>query len=171
MTQLELITNRRSVRHYSDMKVEREKLDYIMECARLAPSAVNFQPWHFYIIESDESKALIHKCYKRQWFSSPNIPIYIIACIDRSESWKRDYDGKDHGDIDIAIAVEHICLAATEMELATCWVCHFEPTLCKELLNLPENFEPAVIIPLGYPGIDKGNRTTRKDYNEIVTII
>ena len=171
MSLLELVKKRKSVRHFSEMKVEPEKLDYIMECARLAPSAVNFQPWYFYIIKSDESKSLLQKCYPRKWFSSTNVSVYILACIDTNVSWKRSYDRKDHGDIDIAIAVEHICLAATEMGLGSCWVCDFDPAMCKELFNLPDHLEPAVIIPLGYPTSEEKNRTPRRSICEINEVI
>lgn len=171
MTLLELVKKRKSVRHFLDKKIDPETLNYIIECARLAPSAVNFQPWHFYIIESEESKSLIHKCYPRRWFSSPTIPVYILACIDKNASWKRDHDEKDHGDIDIAIAVEHICLAAAEVGLGSCWVCHFDPAVCKELFDLPEHLEPAVIIPLGYPEEREGKRTDRRAQEEICKFI
>ena len=171
MSLLELVKKRKSVRHFLDMKVEKEKIDYIMECARHAPSAVNFQPCYYYIIESDESKALVQKCYGRRWFSSTNIPVYILACVDTNASWKRSYDQKDHGDIDVAIAVEHICLAAAEMDLGSCWVCDFDPVLCKELFSLPDNLEPAVIIPLGYPTNEEKSRTPRKLLSEISEVI
>ena len=171
MTLLELVKKRKSVRHFLDKKIEPEKLEYIMECARLAPSAVNFQPWHFYIVESEESKALIHTCYSRKWFSSPNIPTYIIACVDKNSSWKRTCDDQDYGNVDIAIAVEHIVLSAFEMELGACWVCDFDPALCKQLFNIPDNLEPAVIIPLGYPVLEEKTRTPRKSISEISEVI
>lgn len=171
MTLLELVKKRKSVRHFLDTKIEPEKLDYIMECARLAPSAVNFQPWHFYIIESDQAKSLIQKCYPRPWFNSPNIPVYILACIDKNVSWKRSYDEKDHGDIDIAIAVEHISLAAAELGIGSCWVCHFDPTQCRELFSLPDHLEPAVIIPLGYPSEKEVKSTDRRAIDEICEVI
>ena len=75
--------------------------------------------------------------------------MYVIASILHDEEWVRS-DGKHHGDIDIAIAVEHLCLAATEQGLATCWVCNFDAALCKQLFGLSANEEPAVLIPLGY---------------------
>ncbi len=167
MNIIEIIKSRRSVRSFLEKAVEKDKLEYILECAKHAPSAVNYQPWKFYIIQSEEAKEKVRKCYPRGWFKNENIPVYILACIDHSESWKRDYDMKDHGDIDIAIAFEHICLSATEMGLGTCWVCHFDPKLCSEIFDLPEHLEPAILTPLGYPDESKGvKRTDRKDINE-----
>lgn len=164
MNLLELVNNRYSCRDYEPRSVEKEKLDYIMECVRLAPSAVNKQPWKFRIVSSDEDLQKIRQCYHRDWFNSA--PMYIIASILHDEEWVRR-DGKRHGDIDIAIAVEHLCLAATEQGLATCWVCNFDAALCHELFSLPENEEAAVIIPLGYAA-DELRAKTRKEMSEIV---
>ena len=147
MNFLELVKNRYSCRAYKSLNVEKEKLDYILECVRLAPSAVNRQPWRFHIVCQEEEKAKLQQCYNREWFATA--PMYVIASVLHDEEWVRS-DGKHHGDIDIAIAVEHLCLAATELGLAACWVCNFDVELCKTLFNLPENEEPAVLIPLGY---------------------
>ena len=114
---LELVNARYSCRSYQPTSVEQEKLDYILECIRLAPSACNKQPWMFQIVCNEEVKAKIQQCYNRDWFKTA--PVYIIASLLHDEEWVRA-DGKHHGDIDIAIAVEHLCLAATEQGLATC---------------------------------------------------
>lgn len=161
---LELVKNRYSCRAYKALDVEKEKLDYMMECVRLAPSAVNKQPWRFRIIGSEEEKAKMQQCYNREWFRTA--PLYVIASVRHDEEWVRA-DGKYHGDIDVAIAVEHLCLAATEQGLATCWVCNFDAVLCKKLFALPEEEEPAVIIPIGYAA-DEPKEKTRKAINEIV---
>lgn len=164
MNLLELIKSRYSCRSYLPASVEPEKLDYIMECVRMAPSAVNKQPWRFRIISSEEDKAKLQRCYVRTWFTSA--PMYIIASIAHDEEWVRS-DGKAHGNIDIAIAVEHLCLAAAEQGLGTCWVCNFDALLCKELFNFANNEEPAVLIPIGYPA-DEPKPKMRKSITEIV---
>ena len=161
---LELVKSRYSCRAYKLLAVEKEKLDYIMECVRFAPSAVNKQPWRFHIIYNNEEKAKMQQCYNRDWFKSA--PMYIIASILHDEEWVRA-DGKHHGNIEIAIAVEHLCLAATEQGVATCWVCNFDAVLCKELFALPENEEPAVLIPIGYAA-DEPKLKNRKSIEEIV---
>ena len=161
---LELVKNRYSCRAYKALNVEKEELDYILECVRYAPSAVNKQPWRFRIITNEGDKAKLQQCYNRDWFKTA--PMYIIASVLHDEEWVRA-DGKHHGDIDIAIAVEHLCLAATEQGLATCWVCNFDAALCKESFALPENEEPAVIIPLGYAD-DQPREKNRKPIDEIV---
>ena len=168
MTFKELSDARFSVRSYTDEAVSKEQLNYILECARLAPSAVNFQPWHFYVVTKAEDKAKLHECYNRDWFKTA--PMYIICCIRHDKAWVRKYDQKEHGNIDIAIATEHICLAAAEQGLGTCWVCNFDAKLCHELFSLPENEEAAVLIPLGHlsPDVEQKEKN-RKAIEEIVT--
>jgi len=164
MKLLDLVKTRYSCRNYQPTNVEKEKLDYIMECVRFAPSAVNKQPWLFHIVSNEDDKVKLQQCYNRDWFKTA--PMYIIASILHDEEWVRS-DGKHHGNIDIAIAVEHLCLAATEQGLATCWVCNFDANLCKELFAIPENEEPAVIIPLGYAA-DEMKPKSRKTIDAIV---
>lgn len=164
MNFLELVKERYSCRAYQTLDVEKEKLDYVMECVRFAPSAVNKQPWRFHIVCKEADKARLQQCYNRDWFKTA--PMYIIASVLHDEEWVRS-DGKHHGDIDIAIAVEHLCLAATEQGLATCWVCNFNAEQCKEAFGLPENEEPAVVIPLGYAA-DEPKEKKRKAIDEIV---
>ena len=140
-------------------------MDYIMECVRLAPSAVNLQPWRFRIVTDQETIAKHQSCYKRDWLSTA--PCIIVACANHEESWHRRADNKDHADIDLAIAVEHICLAATEQGLATCWVCNFDAAKCREQLALPENLEPIALVPLGYAEDEMGEKK-RKSLEEIM---
>ena len=156
---LELVKNRYSCRAYQPRQVEQEKLDYIMECVRLAPSAVNRQPWRFRLVSSEEEKEKLQQCYNRDWFKTA--PMYIIASVLHDEEWVRA-DGKHHGNIDIAIAVEHLCLAATEQGLATCWVCNFDAALCRNLFSIDGEEEPAVLIPLGYAA-DEAKEKIRKE--------
>lgn len=160
---LKLVKDRYSCRLYQPVGVEQEILDYVMECVRFAPSAVNRQPWRFHIVDNGTDKTKLQQCYDRDWFKMA--PMYIIASILHDEEWVRA-DGKPHGNIDIAIAVEHLCLAATEQGLATCWVCNFDASRCKELFELPDNEEPAVIIPLGYAA-DEPKEKKRKTIEEI----
>ncbi len=170
MTFQQLAQKRYSVRSYSDQPVSDEQLNYVLECARIAPSAVNFQPWHFYIARTDEALEKVRQTYPRDWFATA--PIVIVGCIRHDQSWHRPTDQKDHGDIDIAIATEHICLAAAEQGLGTCWVCNFDASLCHQLLNLPAEEEAAVLIPIGHLATDAAPRpTTRKPMEEITTEI
>ena len=163
MNLLELVKARYSCRCYQSTSVEQDKLDYIMECVRFAPSAVNRQPWKFRIVRNEADKEKLQKCYNREWFQTA--PMYIICSILHDEEWIRS-DGKHHGDIDVAIAVEHLCLAATEQGLGICWVCNFDAELCKKSFGLGENEEAAVLIPIGYPADDPKEKK-RKDIEQI----
>lgn len=141
MNFLDLVKARYSVRSYRPQAVEREKVEYLLECARLAPSAVNFQPWRFFVVASDARREALRRCYHREWFAEA--PLCIAVCVDESVSWKRKSDGHDHADIDAAIAAEHICLAAAEQGLGSCWVCNFDVPLCREALELPATLRPS----------------------------
>ena len=162
---LELCEKRHSVRAFSEKRIEAEDLDYIMECVRLAPSAVNYQPWKFLRVKDCE-RDLIRQCYQNPWFAGAQD--YVIACCDHDVSWRRRQDGKDHGDVDLGIAVEHFCLAAAERGVATCWVCAFDAALCSKLFKLPENLEPVVFLQLGYAATDFVPRERkRKEVGEL----
>lgn len=167
---LELASRRYSCRKYDSRPVEPEKLELILEAGRIAPSAVNFQPWHFYVIQKSNDLSLLHQVYHREWLQSA--PCVIVICGDHNSAWKRKGDGKDHCDIDLSIATDHMTLQATELELATCWICNFDPDKISELLNLPEEMEPAVLLPVGYP-LDEVNPDRhgekRKPLSEIVS--
>ncbi len=165
---LDLVKARYSVRDYMDKAIEPEKMDYIMECVRLAPSAVNFQPWKFAIVTDKKTLAAVKTAYQREWIQ--NAPCVIVACSNHDESWHRKSDGKDHTDIDIAIAVEHLCLAATEQGLGTCWVCNFDVPVIRKVLNLPDNLEPAVLIPIGYTNKAEVAEKKRKATEEIMLL-
>lgn len=166
MNFLDLVKKRYSVRSYLPRAIEADKMNYIMECVRLAPSAVNFQPWHFSIVTDSEKLSKLKSAYAREWIES--VPCIIVACVDHREVWHRKADGKDHSDIDISIAVEHLCLAAAEQGLGTCWVCNFDVPRCREVMNLPENWEPVVLIPIGYATEDDIPEKRRKTLDEIV---
>lgn len=149
MTFLDICQQRCSVRSYTSEPVSNEDLDYLLEAARLAPSAVNFQPWVFVIVREKANQLKIQESYNREWFKSA--PLYIVICGDHTQAWKRKSDGKDHCDVDASIAVEHICLAATERNLGTCWVCNFDEKILREALELPAHIEPIAILPVGHP--------------------
>lgn len=161
------VTRRYSCRNYSPEPVSRELITALLETARLAPSACNRQPWMFVVADSRPLREEVAGCYNRDW--AKEVPAFIIACGDHSKAWHRPEDGKDHTDVDISIAIEHICLAATTLGLATCWICNFDPEKLRATLRLPENIEAIAIIALGYPrpGVAIPEKT-RKPLEEIV---
>ena len=166
---LELSRDRYSVRGYSGRPLEQEKLDYVLECARLAPSATNAQPWMLYVVKDEKVRECICKSYPREWMAQA--PILIVVCVKDNGAWVRSFDGVNHADIDGAIITEHLCLAAADCGLGTCWVCNFNPEICSEALELSEELRPIAIIPLGYPATDNIPEKKRKPMDEIVQFI
>lgn len=160
-----LITSRFSVRSYASETVDREVIMEILEAARMAPSAVNYQPWHFIVITEPENLAELHEVYPRNWFKEA--PVCILICADHNQSWKRKSDGKDFADVDAAIVIDHLVLKATELGLGTCWVCNFDTLLTRKKFNLPEHIEPIALIPLGYTTSDAPVKS-RKPLSEMV---
>jgi nitroreductase len=160
-----LINSRFSVRSYTRQKVDKELILEILEAARMAPSAVNFQPWQFVVLTDVDRLSDFQEVYPRTWFKEA--PVCIAVCADHSKSWKRKSDGKDFADIDIAIAVDHLILKATELGLGTCWVCNFDSDLARKKLELPQHIEPLVLVPLGYT-VAEAPLKTRKPLDGIV---
>ena len=160
-----LITRRFSVRKFKNKKIENEKLLQILEAGRMAPSAVNYQPWHFIVVQNPENLKKIHTVYQRDWIKAA--PAVILICSDHSVSWKRGKDGKDSADIDVAIAADHMTLQAADLGLGTCWVCNFDAEKCSSLFDLPAETEPVVILPLGYPDMQAPEKK-RKKLEEVV---
>lgn len=146
---LNLAKKRFSVRKFKTDPVKDEDLQYILEVGRIAPSANNSQPWQFIVVRNNIENNLVNELYHRDWFN--DAPVVIIVIADHSKSWHRKSDGKDHADIDAAIAADHMTLAAAERGLGTCWVCNFDVQKTKNYLQLPEDYEPIAFLPLGYP--------------------
>jgi len=161
----DLVQARFSCRNYLAKEVAEETLYELIQTAHYAPSAANFQPWHIIIIQQPESKEKVYSCYGREWFRTA--PVVLIVCADMQTAWKRS-DGKNHGDIDAAIFIDHFTLAAAEKGLATCWVCNFNATMCIELFHLPEHIKPVAFVPVGYPSISTSSQKTRKPLDEII---
>lgn len=166
----QLCEERYSVRQYTSEPVSKEDLDYILACARLAPSACNRQPWKFVIAQSEEAREKVCGTAERfTWMKEA--PLFIIGYRNTEENWIRRKDGKQHGDIDLAIATEHICLAATEKGLGTCWVCAFDPEKMKDYLPM-QGYEAVVIIPLGHIAAEAEKpQKIRKETKDIVEFI
>ena len=166
---LSLSQERFSARKFTPEAVSDEDLQYILECVRLAPSAVNKQPWKWLVVKSDEAKKKLQECYNREWFLTA--PMYIIGMRNKQENWVRKPDAKPHGDIDVAIATEHLCLAATERGLGTCWVCNYDPEKMHEYFEQGsrQDYEAVVIIPIGHIAPDCPHaEKKRKEKAEIV---
>lgn len=148
---MDLVGRRYSCRSFDGTPLTDTQIRSLIEAARLAPSACNRQPWLFIVVNTPELVREVATTYDRDWIRTA--ATFIVACGDHGQSWHRA-DGKDHSDVDVSIAVEHICLAAEAMGLGTCWVCNFDKDRLAGVLDLPENIEPVAIIPVGRPSAD-----------------
>lgn len=144
----EVINKRRSIRAYKKDPVEDSKLSRILNAARLAPTAANRQPYSLIVVKDEDTKIRLKDAYSQEWFFTA--PVIICACALPDDAWKRN-DGKGYVDVDVAIAIDHLILAASAEGLGTCWIAAFKPEVVKEVLNIPDNMEPLVLTPLGYP--------------------
>lgn len=162
---LSLCRSRRSVRAFrADLPADAD-LDYIRQCVAAAPSACNRQPYHFRYICDKDHLAKLTTAYNREWFATA--PACFIVYRDTQTEWVRRSDGKPHGDIDAAIAIEHLCLAAAERGLGTCWVCAYDPTVLEAALPSPEGRTPVALIPIGFPADSPSDNRPRKPIDEI----
>jgi nitroreductase len=144
----EVISKRRSIRAYKKDTVEDSKLSRILNAARLAPTAANRQPYSLIVVKDEETKQKLKDAYSQEWFFTA--PVIVCACALPDDAWKRN-DGKGYVDVDVAIAMDHLILAASAEGLGTCWIAAFKPEVVREVLNIPDNVEPLVLTPLGYP--------------------
>jgi nitroreductase len=144
----ELIKKRYSVRAYRSKPIEEEKLQKVLDAARIAPTAANRQPFRFIVIHTQGRESELRRVYNREWFFKA--PIVICACAVPDGAWTR-VDGKNYSDVDTTIAMDHLILAAADQGLGTCWVAAFDPSAAREVLGLSENEEPIAFTPIGYP--------------------
>ncbi len=166
MTVFEAIKARYSVRAYQAKPVEDEKLERILEAARLAPSAKNLQEWRFIIVKNPETrKALMHAAKDQPFVGEAPI---ILACCAVTDNHVMSC-GQLCYPIDVAIAMEHIALQAVEEGLGTCWIGAFYEDQVKEILQIPEtnNIRVVELMTLGYPAIEPLPKE-RLPLNEIV---
>lgn len=161
----ELIAARYSVRAYRPDPVEDEKLQAVLEAARLAPTAANRQPIQLIVMHTAGHEEEIGKIYRRPWFAQA--PLVIAVCAISSLAWVRESDRFNARLIDAAIVADHLILAAANQGLGTCWVAAFNVEAARNVLQLPDEAEPVIFTPLGYPADQPGPRT-RKPLNELV---
>jgi len=169
---VELSKSRRSIRGFKDKDVSKEQLMELIEAGQSAPSGGNCQPWHFYVIKNKDLQAEIkEKSCGQDWILTAAAFIVVCAEGKRSE-FRYGERGRDLYSIqDTAAAIQNILLCAKSMGLGTCWCGAFDEGKLSEVLNLPENFRPIAIIPVGYPAEDSYPPQNRRPIEEIVTFI
>lgn len=166
MTFSEIIQERYSCRGFQEREVEQDKIDVILEAARIAPTAVNFQPQKILVIKDKENLAKIAECTRFAF----NAPLNFLICYDKTKSWHRRADNVDHGIVDASIVQTYMMLMAQELGLATTWVCAFDEPKVRELFEVPENYVIEGFMPTGYADMEPAKaHFERKTIDEIVS--
>ena len=150
MTVLEAIRNRRSVRSYQPKAIPEETLRRMCDALRLAPSACNLQPWRFILVTEHETKLRLAKAAKNQTFIA-EAPVVVVACGFPDKAYQHMGGSGNSVEIDVAIAVDHLTLAAVEEGLGTCWIGAFAEHEVRSILGVPADVHVVAMTPLGYP--------------------
>jgi nitroreductase len=162
---METIKRRCSVRSYRDQPVEEEKLKAILEAARLAPSASNRQEWRFVVVGDKDVRQQLMKAARGQAFVG-EAPV-VIACCAVTDNHTMTC-GQLCYSIDVAIAIEHMVLKATEEGLGTCWIGAFYEHQVKEILGIPNHIRVVELLTLGYPAKPCLKQKDRLSLDEIM---
>ena len=179
MDTLEAIKTRKSVRKFSDRPVEPEKLQAVLEAARLAPSWANMQCWRFVVVEDQAVKERISELsYVESYFASrgytfnpgqkalAQAPVVIVACAEPIQSG--DLHGQQYYMTDMGIATENLMLAAHSLGLGSVFVGVFDEEGLGDLLDIPPGVRIVGLFPLGYPLEAGKGGPPRKPLDEIV---
>ena len=165
MDVLDAIKTRKSIRKYLEKPLEDEKLNVVLEAARLAPSAGNRQEWRFVVVRDPKTRRGLADAANSQAFVG-QAPIVIVACAETDGHVMRC--GQLCYPIDVAIALDHMSLAATELGLGTCWIGAFNEQKVKQILGIPEEICVVQLMPLGYPSDPSLIRKSRLQLDRIV---
>ncbi len=167
---MKIIENRRSIRKYKAEKVEHEKLMQLIESARLAPSGSNTQPWHFIIVESEETKKKLTVAdHNQKWMLTAPVFIVVVAdirCRILEDEDIRIDENSPEPEVkqiirDTSIAIEHILLEAESIGISTCWTAWFTQDDVRPILGIPDDKYVCGIITLGYADEQPAQRPRR----------
>lgn len=157
------IRERYSVRSYRPDPIPEDKLMRVMEAARLAPSAKNRQPWKFILVTEQEKRDELARMARNAFVSEA--PVCIVA-VCTEKDWMLS-SGVHAYAVDLAIAIDHMTLAAVDEGLGTCWIGAFDQEPAKELLEVPDEHIIVELLPIGYPN-DVPKEKRRKSLEEII---
>ena len=160
----ELILQRYSVRSYKPDEIPEDLLNAVLEAGRLAPTAANRQAFRIMVLRTKDAKERLLEIYRAEWFVQPPIVLAVVSLP--GENWVRR-DGKNYSDVDAAIVMDHMILAAADLGLGTCWIGAFDREKARANLSLPGEAEPVAFTPLGYPA-DEPKPKKRKNLEELV---
>ncbi len=161
----DLIRGRYSVRAYRDVDIPEDVLQRVLDAFVLAPTAANRQSFGLVVVRTKGREEELRTIYAADWFAKQP-PLVAVACSVAANCWVRK-DGKCYGDVDVAIAMDHLVLAATSEGLGTCWIGAFNADAAKSVLGLPEGVEPVAMTPLGYAA-DSPRPKRRKPVQQLI---
>ncbi|WP_022762690.1 nitroreductase family protein [Butyrivibrio sp. AD3002] len=164
----DVVKNRYSCKKYDTRKVDRARLNTILEAGRLAPTAKNLQEQHVYVIESEEYLAKIDKATPCRY----GAPTVLVVAFDKKNVFTYPGGKRDSGIEDASIVATHLMLAAANEGVDSCWLNFFDPDELAKDLGLPENEEILMLLDLGYAAEGAGpldNHNSRKELSETVT--
>jgi nitroreductase len=160
------ISERRSIRAYQDRPVEDEKLQLVLEAARLSPSARNRQEWKFVVVKDRETRERLARAANGKQFVA-EAPVIIAACATEAEYVMSC--GQLAGTVDTSIAFSYLILQAHELGLGTCWLGAYNESEVKDILGIPPHVRVVAMTPLGYPA-ESPEAKPRKGLEEIVAL-
>lgn len=163
MEYFEVIEKRFSCRSFKDKKIKKEEIQKIVEAGRLAPTACNYQPEKIYVIEDP---ILLEKLKEGTRYTFNAKTVFIVA-HDKRISWHRGNDGVDHGKVDSTIVATQMVLAATALGIGSCYVCSMKEAVLRDILDISDDFEIDIILPMGYP-LEMKKHNSRKNVEDIV---
>ncbi len=164
---MELLRKRKSIRAYKDTPIPAGALKILAEAVQLAPTACNKQPFKVLVITDPSKRDAVCSVYSAPWLKQA--PAIAVVIGNPSECWTR-LEGTSILDVDCAIVMEHLVLAAADEGLGSCWICAFERERLKQVLSLPSPWTPIALTPLGYPAEDPVRRA-RKNNDQIFEVL
>ena len=158
------ISQRNSVRAYRATQVEEDKVEKILEAARLSPSASNRQDWKFIVVKNRETKKRLAEAAFGQSFIG-EAPVVMVACGTEPRAVMSC--GQPAHTVNVSIACAYMILEAYELGLGTCWIGAFNEGEVKRILNIPDHVRVVAMTPVGYPD-EPPSKKSRKTLDQIV---
>jgi|SRR5690554_2574378 len=160
------IRERRSVRAYQNKEIPEEVLQEVLNTARLAPSASNRQDWQFVVVQDNETRKELARVSNNQKFVDEAPAVIVAVSLNPQRIMSCQVPAYA---VDLAIAMDHITLAAVEKGLGTCWIGAFSQEEVKRLMDIPDKFKVVALMPIGYPADKSGNKL-RKDFEQVISV-
>ncbi len=169
MDVLEAIRSFRPCLQYNPRPVPPEKLKSVLAAARLAPSQQNLQPWRFVVVQDDERKRLLAQASNRGKLIA-EAPAVIVAFAVEEDIPITIGGYISAYPLDVAVAVDHLQLAAVAEGLGTNWIIEFNEDKVRSVLRVPVGIHPIAVIPIGFPADGSGRPAEegRKSPDEII---